>query len=118
QLLILANAPQMSSGAQEDLAVGNRQRGIRRFALAKAVGGEQFVLGTGSENESAGIPVHDVEFAVGVDHGAPVASAGPFFDVPDLLTRRQFIAARDAVVLQDIPVVVDDDAGADALVVA
>src|SRR5262245_1081739 len=98
QLLFLADAPQMPNGPQEDLAIGYCRRGVRRFAFAKTVGGEQFVPGTGSENESAGIAGHDVEFAVGVDHRTPAASAKPFLNVPDFLTGHQFIAARDAVV--------------------
>src|SRR5262249_17954424 len=84
-----------------------------------AVGGEVFVFGAGGEDVRVAVVGQDIETAVGQDHRTPrVAAAGPFGDlgVPDFLAALQLVAVRQAGLFENVYVIADDDAGADALV--
>src|SRR5262249_40674281 len=114
-LLLLAYAPQVLIRAQEDLAVGDRRRCVCRFTRFEAVGRQQLVLRAGGEYKRAGVARHDVGVAGGVGHGTPVFFGGAAVCLPDLLAGGQLVAVGRAVFFEDVDVVPDDDAGADAL---
>ena len=77
--------------------------------------GEQLVLRAGGEDVRVAVLAEHVEPAVGDDHRTPGHVAGPLVDLPDLLAGLQLVAVRDAVRFEDVNVLADDDAGADAL---
>src|ERR1051325_119160 len=115
--LLFADAPQVLIGPQEKLAVGDRDRRVGRLGLAQAIGRQHLILRTGVEDDRRGVARQAVELAVRVDHRAPVRAGRTLLGFPDFLGGLQLVAARRAVVFEDVDVIADDDAAADALVV-
>src|SRR5882757_6656740 len=92
------NAPKVLEGSDEDLAVGNRQRGVRVLAAAELVDRQQLEFRIGREDHRFTTAHQDVKASVSVDHRTPVLVRGDsFFILPEILARLQDVAVRRAV---------------------
>src|SRR5262249_53641079 len=65
------NAPKVLEGSYEDVTIGDRQRGVRRFSTAELVDGQQLELWIGREDHSFTTAHQDIKAPLGVDHRTP-----------------------------------------------
>src|SRR5262249_8441375 len=107
----LADAPEVPERADEDLAVGHGDRGLRR--CLERVTAKDLELRLRREDQCLTVAVGDVQPFAGVDETAPRARRQPL--VPQQLAGVAFDATHRPRLVDNVNVIADDDAGADPL---
>src|SRR5262245_47261882 len=115
ELALLFDAPEVLEGPDEDLAVGNRDRGVGLFAAGQRVGGQYFELRAGGQYERVAVAHEQVEPAVGVNHRTPGRTLEPLLVLPQVVAGLQLVAVRHRVLIDHVDVFADDHPRSDAL---